>query len=179
MIISNYNHTNYCLILLQDYTTAGATIQENISDASLIMGVKKPPWELVLPNKTYCFFSHTIKAQEANMGLLDAIIEKNIRLIDYEKMVNKNGQRVVAFGKWAGVAGMINSKGIAVFATELKKKCHSLDWTKIGTIGQVVDHHRYLLITFLHCFSKIVTAMRKVFIVCTIFLERESSANPR
>ena len=63
----------------------------------------------LLPDKTYCFFSHTIKAQEANMPLLEAVIEKNIRLIDYEKMVDKNGARVVAFGKWAGVAGMINS----------------------------------------------------------------------
>ncbi|XP_061178911.1 alpha-aminoadipic semialdehyde synthase, mitochondrial-like isoform X2 [Saccostrea echinata] len=42
------------------------------------------------------------------MPLLDAILEKNIRLIDYERMVDDNGQRVVAFGKYAGVAGMIN-----------------------------------------------------------------------
>jgi alpha-aminoadipic semialdehyde synthase len=33
---------------------------------------------------------------------------KNIRLIDYEKMVDEDGARVVAFGKYAGVSGMIN-----------------------------------------------------------------------
>ena len=44
------------------------------------------------------------------MPLLDSILEKNIRLIDYEKMTDSDGARVVAFGKWAGVAGMINSK---------------------------------------------------------------------
>ncbi|KAG7257703.1 hypothetical protein CRUP_031905, partial [Coryphaenoides rupestris] len=31
-----------------------------------------------------------------------------VRLIDYEKMVDANGYRIVAFGQWAGVAGMIN-----------------------------------------------------------------------
>ena len=92
------------------------------------MGVKQVPVDFLLPNKTYCFFSHTIKAQEANMALLDACLEKvfnkcstnwcdcnhfnyfsqNIRLVDYEKMVDDRGQRVVAFGKYAGVAGMIN-----------------------------------------------------------------------
>lgn len=42
------------------------------------------------------------------MPLLDAILEKNIRLIDYEKLIDESGQRIVAFGKYAGVAGMVN-----------------------------------------------------------------------
>nr|XP_024658781.1 alpha-aminoadipic semialdehyde synthase, mitochondrial-like [Maylandia zebra] len=87
------------------YMKAGAIIQENISDASLIIGVKRPPEEKIIPKKTYAFFSHTIKAQEANMGLLDDVLKKEIRLIDYEKMVDANGYRIVAFGQWAGVAG--------------------------------------------------------------------------
>lgn len=74
----------------------------------MIIGVKQVPVDSLLPNKTYCFFSHTIKGQEANMPMLDAILERNIRLIDYEKLVDSRGQRVVAFGKFAGVAGMIN-----------------------------------------------------------------------
>ncbi|XP_022066877.1 alpha-aminoadipic semialdehyde synthase, mitochondrial [Acanthochromis polyacanthus] len=90
------------------YIKAGAVIQEDISEASLIIGVKRPPEEKVIPKKTYAFFSHTIKAQEANMGLLEDLLKKEVRLIDYEKMVDANGYRIVAFGQWAGVAGMIN-----------------------------------------------------------------------
>uniref|UniRef100_A0A1B6KSG6 Uncharacterized protein n=1 Tax=Graphocephala atropunctata TaxID=36148 RepID=A0A1B6KSG6_9HEMI len=93
---------------IQSYLSAGAIPQEDISEASVIFGVKQVPVDLLLPNKTYCMFSHTIKAQESNMPLLDAILEKNIRLIDYEKLVSEQGQRVVAFGKYAGVAGMVN-----------------------------------------------------------------------
>lgn len=55
---------------------AGAQIQEDISDASVIFGVKQVPIDALIPGKTYCFFSHTIKAQESNMPLLDAILEK-------------------------------------------------------------------------------------------------------
>lgn len=91
-----------------DYVKAGGIIQEDISAACLIVGVKKPPEDKLIPNKNYAFFSHTIKAQEANMTLLDEILSKGVRLIDYEKMVDHKGVRVVAFGKWAGVAGMIN-----------------------------------------------------------------------
>ncbi|XP_071082800.1 alpha-aminoadipic semialdehyde synthase, mitochondrial-like [Haliotis cracherodii] len=93
---------------MQEYANRGAVIQEDLSEASLVIGVKQVPIDLLMPEKTYAFFSHTIKAQEANMSLLDAILEKNIRLIDYEKMVDEEGQRVVAFGKYAGVSGMIN-----------------------------------------------------------------------
>ncbi|VVC45324.1 Saccharopine dehydrogenase, NADP binding domain,NAD(P)-binding domain,Saccharopine dehydrogenase, C- [Cinara cedri] len=93
---------------VQAYVNAGAVIQEDISEASVVFGVKQVPIDLLLPNKTYCMFSHTIKAQEANMPLLDAILEKNIRLIDYEKLMDSSGQRVVAFGKYAGIAGIIN-----------------------------------------------------------------------
>ncbi|KAJ6656201.1 hypothetical protein lerEdw1_004032 [Lerista edwardsae] len=92
----------------KDYVKAGGIIQEDISAACLIVGVKRPPENKLIPNKNYAFFSHTIKAQEANMSLLDEILSKGIRLIDYEKMVDHRGVRVVAFGKWAGVAGMIN-----------------------------------------------------------------------
>ncbi|XP_014213003.1 alpha-aminoadipic semialdehyde synthase, mitochondrial [Copidosoma floridanum] len=90
------------------YLAAGASVQEDISGASVIFGVKQVPIDQLIPNKTYCFFSHTIKAQESNMPLLDAIVDKNIRLLDYEKLTDDNGQRLVAFGKYAGVAGMVN-----------------------------------------------------------------------
>lgn len=87
------------------YLNAGAIIQEDISSASVIFGVKQVPVDALIPDKTYCFFSHTIKAQESNMPLLDAILEKNIRLIDFERIIDESGQRLVAFGKYAGKKG--------------------------------------------------------------------------
>jgi len=61
---------------MQEYRQAGAKIDEDLSAASLVLGVKQVPIDLLMPDKTYAFFSHTIKAQEANMSLLDAILEK-------------------------------------------------------------------------------------------------------
>lgn len=48
---------------LKSYIDAGAMIREDISDASVIFGVKQVPIDALIPGKTYCFFSHTIKAQ--------------------------------------------------------------------------------------------------------------------
>lgn len=90
------------------YVQAGAIVQEDLSEASVIIGVKQIPADLLIPNKVYVMFSHTHKAQPDNMPLLDACLEKNITLIDYERIVDDQGVRLVAFGKYAGVVGMIN-----------------------------------------------------------------------
>ena len=72
----------YLFPFLQEYANAGAVIQEDISEAPVIFGVKQIPIDLLEPEKTYVFFSHTIKAQEANMPLLDACIEKVGRIVN-------------------------------------------------------------------------------------------------
>lgn len=66
---------------MDEYERAGAVITEDLSPASLIIGVKAVPIDLLIPNKTYAFFSHTIKAQEANMPLLDAMLDKVTRFL--------------------------------------------------------------------------------------------------
>lgn len=80
-----------------------------------ILGVKTCPIERLLRDKTYLFFSHTIKAQKENMPLLDAVLEKGIRLVDYEKIENSKGQRLVAFGQYAGIAGKPRGQGVLLF----------------------------------------------------------------
>lgn len=76
MIFYYFNFYFIDSFLFQEYQRAGAICQEEIGEASLIVGVKQIPIDLLMPNKTYAFFSHTIKAQEENMILLDAILEK-------------------------------------------------------------------------------------------------------
>jgi alpha-aminoadipic semialdehyde synthase len=90
------------------YQEAGAEIKEDISEASTICAVKEVPAQLLIPERTYLFFSHTIKAQAYNMPLLDTILQKKIRLIDYERIVNEDG-RMVKFGPHAGLAGTIDT----------------------------------------------------------------------
>uniref|UniRef100_A0AC35U4V7 Saccharopine dehydrogenase n=1 Tax=Rhabditophanes sp. KR3021 TaxID=114890 RepID=A0AC35U4V7_9BILA len=93
---------------IQDYTSAGAITKEDLSEAHLIASVKQVPIDQLIPNKTYAFFSHTIKAQNDNMQMLDTILQRKIRLIDYERIVDDNNKRLVMFGKWAGYAGFID-----------------------------------------------------------------------
>ncbi len=61
---------------MQEYEHAGAHITEDLSPATLIVGVKQVPIDILMPDKTYAFFSHTIKAQEANMPLLDTMLAR-------------------------------------------------------------------------------------------------------
>ena len=83
-------------------------LTEDLNDCTVLMGVKEVPIEQLTPNKTYFFFSHTIKEQPYNRALLQAILEKNIRLIDYEVLTNERGSRLIAFGKFAGMVGAHN-----------------------------------------------------------------------
>ncbi len=92
-----------------EYENAGVEIVQDLEDCDVIFGVKEVPIDHLIPDKTYFFFSHTIKKQKYNRGLLKAVLDKNIRLLDYEVLKNENGQRVVAFGRWAGIVGAYNA----------------------------------------------------------------------
>ena len=102
----------------QEFEKAGAIISEDLSSAQVILGVKEISIENLQSNKTYFFFSHTIKAQLYNMPLLDHLMLNNIRMIDYEciKENKPNPQRLVAFGRFAGIAGMFDFlRGVGEF----------------------------------------------------------------
>ena len=69
-----------------EYADAGATIQEDLSNCSIIVGIKEVKIKDLLDGKIYTFFSHTIKGQDYNMEMLKKIIDSKIKLIDYEKI---------------------------------------------------------------------------------------------
>ena len=91
------------------YTKQGISVVDDVSDCDVLLGIKEVPIEKLIPHKTYLFFSHTIKAQAYNRSLLQAIMAKNITLIDYETLVWPTGKRILGFGKWAGIAGAYNA----------------------------------------------------------------------
>ncbi|MEO1518045.1 MAG: NAD(P)-dependent oxidoreductase [Bacteroidota bacterium] len=93
----------------EDYRAAGIPLTDDLSDRDLLLGVKEVPIDMLIPNKTYCFFSHTIKEQVYNRPLLQAILSKNIHLVDYEVLTNEAGKRLIAFGKFAGMVGAHNA----------------------------------------------------------------------
>lgn len=92
----------------EEYTSFGVELQEDLSDCDILMGVKEVPPDLILPGKKYFFFSHTIKKQAHNKKLMKAIIEKKIQMIDYETLTDKNHNRIIGFGRYAGVVGAYN-----------------------------------------------------------------------
>ena len=91
------------------YEKLGIEVGDDISDCDILFGVKEVPIENLIPNKTYFFFSHTIKKQPYNRKLLQAILEKNINLYDYETIVDANNRRLIGFGRYAGIVGAYNS----------------------------------------------------------------------
>ena len=113
----------------QEFVEAGVEVRKDVSDCDCLMGIKEVPISQLIPNKTYVFFSHTIKKQDHNRKLLQAILEKNIRLMDYEVLKDNDGQRTVAFGRWAGIVGAYNGhwtygKKSGLFDLKRAKDCH-------------------------------------------------------
>jgi alanine dehydrogenase len=92
----------------EEYKQVGAEINEDLSSCDLLLGVKEVPISMLMDGKAYLFFSHTIKKQAHNKKLLQAILEKDIRMIDYETLTFDNGRRAVAFGHFAGIVGAHN-----------------------------------------------------------------------
>ncbi len=92
----------------REYLSAGAEIKGDISDCDILMGIKEVPVDQLIAGKTYMFFSHTKKKQPHNQPLLKAILEKKIRLIDFECLEHEDGQRIIGFGFFAGIVGAHN-----------------------------------------------------------------------
>ena len=90
------------------YKQLGITVADEMADCDVLLGVKEVPIDALIPNKKYFFFSHTIKKQPYNRDLLQAVLDKNIELYDHEVITNKQEQRVVAFGRYAGIVGAYN-----------------------------------------------------------------------
>ncbi|MGJ8713806.1 MAG: NAD(P)-dependent oxidoreductase [Maribacter stanieri] len=91
-----------------DYKQLGITVASEMDNCDVLLGVKEVPIDSLIPNKKYFFFSHTIKKQPYNRDLLRAILEKNIEMYDHEVITNMQEQRVVAFGRYAGIVGAYN-----------------------------------------------------------------------
>ncbi len=92
----------------EEYLKAGIKFQEDVSDCDILMGIKEVPKQELKSGKKYLFFSHTIKKQPHNRELLRTIIEKKITLIDYECMVDTHDNRIIGFGRFAGIVGAYN-----------------------------------------------------------------------
>ncbi|WP_304517089.1 NAD(P)-dependent oxidoreductase [Cecembia rubra] len=91
-----------------EFSDLNIEVAQDMSDCDVLMGIKEVPINLLIPDKTYIFFSHTIKKQAYNRKLLQEILRNNIKLIDYEVLKNEKGERTVAFGRWAGIVGAYN-----------------------------------------------------------------------
>jgi len=91
-----------------EYRAGGITLSEDLSACDILLGVKEVKVNALLEGKSYLFFSHTAKKQPYNRKLLQEVVRKGIRLIDYEYLTGQDGIRVVAFGHWAGVVGAYN-----------------------------------------------------------------------
>jgi hypothetical protein len=74
----------------------------------VLIGVKEVPVSNLIPNKTYLFFSHTIKKQPYYKPLLKAVLDKKITLIDWECLRDENDHRLIGFGRYAGIVGTYN-----------------------------------------------------------------------
>jgi saccharopine dehydrogenase (NAD+, L-lysine-forming) len=120
-----------------EYISAGIPVSENVDDCDYLIGVKEVPTNLLIPNKTYSFFSHTIKKQSYNRDLLKQVLKDKIELIDWETLTDDNGARLIAFGKFAGMVGAHNglyTYGKRTSLFDLPRLVHLKDYDEAKSI---------------------------------------------
>jgi len=133
-----------------EYLHIGVAVQEDLSPASTIFAVKEIPLKVFEPGKTYVFFAHVIKGQPYNMPMLKRMMELGCNLIDYEKVTDDQGRRLIFFGRHAGLAGMLDTlwafgqrlawEGIANPFTQLQQAYRYRDLNEaIAALGQVKE----------------------------------------
>ena len=118
-----------------EYCQVGAIVAEDVSEAPLVFAVKEIPSSFFQSGHVYVFFSHTIKGQKYNMSMLRKMMELKCTLIDYERIVDDYGRRLVFFGRYAGIAGMVDS----LWAFGQRLKAEDVD-TVFSEIKQTVGY---------------------------------------
>jgi alanine dehydrogenase len=116
----------------KEYEYLDIPLKEDLSDCDILMGVKEVDKRTFIPGKTYMFFAHVAKKQPHNRDMFREMSGKQISLIDYEYLTTDKGERVVAFGRWAGIVGAYNglrARGIKTNRFRLKPahQCRDLD----------------------------------------------------
>jgi len=92
-----------------DYRRLGLRVVDSLEEAPVIIGLKEIPIDAFEEGKVYTFFSHTIKGQPANMPMLRRALDLGCTIIDYERIVDDDGRRLIFFGNFAGLAGAIDT----------------------------------------------------------------------
>ena len=128
VIVQSSSHRCYTN---EQYAQVGIEIVNDISVADILLGVKEVPINDLIANKTYLFFSHTIKKQPHNKQLLRTILQQNIRLIDYETLVWDAGNRIIGFGRFAGIVGshyafMMWGKKLGLYELKPANECPNM-----------------------------------------------------
>lgn len=116
----------------EEYEYLDIPLKEDLHDCDILMGIKEVDKRTLIPGKTYMFFAHVGKKQPYNREMLKEIINKGITLVDYEYLVTDIGERVVAFGRYAGIVGAYNAlraRGLRTNKFRLKPahQCRDLD----------------------------------------------------
>ncbi len=93
----------------EEFAEIGVEVNEELSKAQFVFAVKEIPDDLFQKGTVYAFFSHVIKGQDYNMPMLRKILDTGATLIDYECITDELDRRLIYFGNFAGLAGMIDA----------------------------------------------------------------------
>ena len=119
----------------EQYREAGATVVPDVPDTPVLFAVKEIPTELLQPKRTYLYFAHVIKGQAYNMEMLQRLLDLEATLIDYERIADDEGRRLIFFGRHAGLAGMLDT----LWALGRRLKLEGYD-TPFAEIRQAKDY---------------------------------------
>lgn len=119
-----------------EYRKANIEVAADVSSCDILLGIKEVPIANLVGGKTYLFFSHTLKKQPYNRQLLQEALKKKIRLIDYETLTDTQGNRLVAFGRFAGLVGAYNGlltygKRYNTFQLQRAYDCYDINALKL------------------------------------------------
>lgn len=114
----------------EEYRRVGIEVREDLARCPVIVGIKEIPIPVLEEKKTYLFFSHTIKGQPHNMPMLNRLLELGCTLIDYERVTDEEGRRLIFFGNYAGMAGMLDT--LWAFGRRLAWEGTTTPFEKVG-----------------------------------------------
>jgi alanine dehydrogenase len=93
----------------EEYFSLGIPVIEDVGKCDILLGIKEPDINTLIPYKHYIFFGHIAKKQPYNQILAQSLVKNKITFSDYELLTDFQQKRLLSFGWFAGVVGVYNT----------------------------------------------------------------------
>ena len=92
-----------------DYLTKSIKVSDDLTRCDFLIGLNIIDTDAIIPNKNYLIFNSNFTKRTDNPKVFDGFIKQKATYIQLDKLTDEQNNRLISFGRWAGIEGAYNA----------------------------------------------------------------------